>query len=354
MKLKFFRIALISCLLITALFTGGAVYADSNDSEASTDLGITPDSPFYFLDKWGKGLGMFFTFGDEAKAKKALKYGEERLAEAEYMANKNRIRETEQAAEDYAGYMAMVNERVQNAGTSDNLTETVCVAAARHLAIMERIRERVQERAGDAIDNAENATMNGQLNALRALAKNKIQRAAELTSNAVENNLNRVRARTCDNVTAENGISGNCTADMELLLGYIDRLEGLEDELIAKAEELGIDVTPLLERLAQSTQNRIQVLSQVMQNAPENARNGIQNAIQNTERKYEQAMERLRVRENWTDDTTVTDNSTGNNGRNPDNKNEIAPDNGNGNKDHVNNGDEPGRNDKENNGRNGN
>ena len=27
--------------------------------------GITPDSPFYFLDRWGESLGRFFAFGEE-------------------------------------------------------------------------------------------------------------------------------------------------------------------------------------------------------------------------------------------------------------------------------------------------
>lgn len=349
MKLKFFRIALISCLLVTALFTGGAIYAD--ETQDTTDPGITPDSPFYFLDQWGKGIGMFFTFGDNAKAQKALKYGEERLAEAETMANKNRIREMERAANDYKGYMEMVNERVANGGVSDNLTETVCNAATRHLQIMERIRERVQDRAGDAIANAENATVNGQINALRALSKNRVQHAAELATQAAERHIERAMNRCSDNVTCDEG-------DVQQCLNYAERIQALEDELIAKAEEMGIDVTPLLERLSQSTTNRLQALNQVYQNAPENARNGIANAIRNTERKYERAMEQLRVRENRNGDETVSENAIGDNGRNPDNKNEFSNDNGNGNGNNDNgnnNGNEQGRgnDDQEDDGRHG-
>ena len=80
MKQKMLRITIVSCLLITSLFWGGTAYAQD---EELPDPGLTPDSPFYFLDNWGKNIGMFFTFGDEAKAKKALKYAEERLAESE-------------------------------------------------------------------------------------------------------------------------------------------------------------------------------------------------------------------------------------------------------------------------------
>ena len=86
---KMFRITLIICLLITSFLLSGTAGADDDELP---DPGITPDSPFYFLDNWGKEIGLFFTFGPEAKARKALRYAEERLAEAQVMAAKNRAR----------------------------------------------------------------------------------------------------------------------------------------------------------------------------------------------------------------------------------------------------------------------
>ena len=69
-------------MVISLLFSGTA-YAQE---EELPNPGITPDSPFYFLDNWGKNIGLFFAFGPEAKARKALEYAEERLAEAQAMA----------------------------------------------------------------------------------------------------------------------------------------------------------------------------------------------------------------------------------------------------------------------------
>ena len=297
MKTKILGTALIGCLLITAIFSGGAAYAQE---ETLTDPGITPDSPFYFMDKIGKALGMFFAFGDEAKVKKALKYGEERLAEAEAMAGEDLIEEMEAAAEGYEGYMATVQERLENGGVSDNITERVCMAASRHLAAMERIRERTQGRTGDTIASAENATVNGQICALRALSRNRLRRAAELTADAIERQMERYRARVrvSDNVTSDN-VTNTSTA-----LDYAERIAALEDELLAKAEEMGFDGTPVLERLAQSTSNRLNVLSDVWKNAPETARPGIENAIENSVRKYERANERLRARNAWSANET--------------------------------------------------
>src|SRR3972149_2393217 len=141
MKRNLFRLILAGCLLSVSLLFSGAVFAQD---EELPDPGLTPDSPFYFFDKLGKNIGMFLTFGDEAKANKALKYAEERLSETRAMALKDRVRETERAAKDYDGFMAKVNERLEAArqgGVSDNISEKVASATARHLAILDKVKD---------------------------------------------------------------------------------------------------------------------------------------------------------------------------------------------------------------------
>mgnify|MGYP000685847873 CR=1 FL=1 len=79
MKKKLLRLLLIGCVLASTLFIGGAALAQD---EELPDPGITPDSPFYFMDKLSKGLGMAFAFGDEAKAK-AKSWIDTKVAETE-------------------------------------------------------------------------------------------------------------------------------------------------------------------------------------------------------------------------------------------------------------------------------
>lgn len=298
MKRKLLRITLVSCLLVTSLFWGGAAYAQDKELP---DPGLTPDSPFYFLDKWGKNIGMFFTFGNEAKAKKALKYAEERLAEARVMAEKNQVREMERAADDYEGFMAMVNQRLEAAaqqGLSDNISERVALAIAKHLDVLDRVKDRVPEQAKQALTRARTASQNGQINALRALAKEKAEKAIDIAADTIENRLERARVRASDNVTA----------DVTEALDYAARIAELEEEMTAFAEEKGIDITSLRQRLAQSTANRLEVLSGVYEKVPENARLAIANAIENSVTKYERAVEKLREKNalnNVPDEETV-------------------------------------------------
>ncbi len=283
MRQRILRITLVGCLLLTSLFIGGAAYAQD---EELPDPGLTPDSPFYFLDKWGKGIGMFFAFGSEAKAKKALQYAEERLAEVREMAAKNRVREMEQAANDYEGFMAMVRERLEAAeryGMSDNVSERVSLTTGKHLRVLDKIKDELPEQARAALTRARTASMNGQVNALRALSKARMERAIDIAADTVEDRLERARVRATENVTA----------DVEEALDYAARIVELEEELTALAEEQGIDITAIIQRLAQSTTNRLDILSEVYEKVPENARQGIANAIENSVRKYERAVEKL-------------------------------------------------------------
>jgi len=297
MKRNIFRIALVICLFLSSFLFSGAVFAQD---EALPSPGITPDSPFYFLDKLGKDIGMFFAFGNEAKAKKALKYAEERLSEVRVMMEKNRIREMERAANDYDGYMAMVNERLENAGISDNITATVALAAARHLAVLDNLTDRVPQQAAAAIAHAKEVSINGQVNALRALAKDKPENAIDIASQSVENRMERARIRISGNI-----ISANVTGEA---LDYAARISALEDEITALAEQKGIDTTAILQRLAQSTSHRLETLSGVYDKAPESARQGIENAIENSVKKYQRALDKLKEKNasgNVTDEETV-------------------------------------------------
>lgn len=68
---------------------------------AKTKAGTKPGNFFYFFDKAFEKAGLFFTFNPENKAKKALEHAEERLAEAEELANENNPEAVKTAMENY-------------------------------------------------------------------------------------------------------------------------------------------------------------------------------------------------------------------------------------------------------------
>src|SRR3989344_1858602 len=74
---KSFIMALAAVSLF--MFSGGAAFAQNQTALPSA--GLTPESPFYFLDKLGETLREFFTFNPEGKARLQITFAAERVAE---------------------------------------------------------------------------------------------------------------------------------------------------------------------------------------------------------------------------------------------------------------------------------
>lgn len=284
MNMKKFRLTLFSCILVISLLFSGTAYAQEDELP---DPGITPDSPFYFLDTWGKNIGLLFAFGPEAKARKALEYAEERLAEAQAMAIKNRIREVEQAANGYNEFLTIVAERTEEArqqGVSDNISEKVALATSKHLSVLDRVKETVPEQAREAIAQAREASINGQQNALRALARERLERAAEINLAAIEGRLNRARVQTEE---------GN-TEEIEEALDDADKMFRFGEEISEIARGLGKDTTTVEQLVARATSAHLQVLAEIHEKVPEQARVSIENAIANSLVNRERVVEALK------------------------------------------------------------
>jgi len=275
---------LICCSLALTFCFPGAVYAQE---EELPDPGITPDSPFYFLDNLGKKLGLMFTFGDEAKAQKALGYAEERLAEANAMALKNKLKEMTRAAGEYEQFMAMVNERLHakvQRNPSANISEEVALATEKHLATLDRVRSRVPEEGQEALERARERTLDGHQQSLRALARNRVEIAAEVNLNAIQNRLRWALEKASENATDEVG-------------GAIEEAEKMRrfgEEISEIARGLSDNTTAVDELVARATTVHLEVLAQIHEKVPESSKEAIENAIVNTLQNREQVMEHLR------------------------------------------------------------
>lgn len=73
--------------IVVSLFVGGTVFAQGQQVTIPL-AGLTPDSPFYFLDRLGENLRQFFTFNPGAKAKLQIEFAGERIAEIKVMVEK--------------------------------------------------------------------------------------------------------------------------------------------------------------------------------------------------------------------------------------------------------------------------
>ena len=69
-----------TAVLAASLFMGGVAFAQSQQV-ALPSAGLTPESPFYFLDKLGETLQRFFTFNPESRGRLEITFAKERIAE---------------------------------------------------------------------------------------------------------------------------------------------------------------------------------------------------------------------------------------------------------------------------------
>ncbi len=140
------------------------------------DPGLTPDSPFYFLERITEGIGTFFTFGDLKKAERHASLAAERLAEAQALVEKGKPKLVEKTLARYESQLTNSMARAEKAQAKGENTEKVIEvvtrvgqATAKHLEVLAEVGEKVPEAAKLAIENAMQVSLRGHARAVEVL-----------------------------------------------------------------------------------------------------------------------------------------------------------------------------------------
>ena len=161
------------------------------------DPGLTPDSPFYFLERIFEEIGTFFTFGDLKKAERLVKLAAERVAEAKAVVEKGRAEVARIALRRYKEQLEKALAKAERARTKgqsiSEVIEIVAQATAKHLTVLEQVLEKVPEQAKPAILRAREVSVTGRARALENLAKEMPKRAATLNLQAIQERLEKAK-----------------------------------------------------------------------------------------------------------------------------------------------------------------
>lgn len=111
------------------------------------DAGLTPDSPFYFMDRFGESLSIAFTFNDEGKAQKHLEFAQERLEEMKVTEKTDKI---EDLQENFAKNLQKSEEKTK----SGDFTEKIEQVRARNQEVLNELKDKLPEEAQKGIENA--------------------------------------------------------------------------------------------------------------------------------------------------------------------------------------------------------
>jgi len=163
-------------LLVTSVFLfslGAGVLAQETELP---NPGLTPDSPFYFLETIAEGIGTFFTFGDLKKAERYAALAAERLAEAKAVVEKGKPELAEKTLERYEMQLNNSRARTEKAMAEGKDTEKVMEVLAKvgkatsmHLEVLAEVYEKVPEQAKPAIEEAMKASVKGHEKAVEVL-----------------------------------------------------------------------------------------------------------------------------------------------------------------------------------------
>jgi len=278
------KILLLVASLVLIGF-GGGILAQETELPAP---GITPDSPFYFLETISEGIGTFFTFGDLKKAERYAALAAERVAEAQAVVEKGKPEFAEKALKRYEDQLNRSLARAEKAkakGISiEKVTETVAEASSNHLSVLEEVLEKVPEETKEAITKAKEASVGGQKNALRFLAEENPERATEINLRAVEARLNRAK------VKAEKGE----IEDMEEAIGEFEIQHRFGEEISQIAQGLGKDIATVEQLVGKATSIHLEVLAEVYEKVPESAKPAIEKAMEVSVKGHERAVEVLK------------------------------------------------------------
>lgn len=279
---KLFIVPLICILALTFCF-GGAAYAQGE--EGLPDPGITPDSPFYFADKWAKQFALMFTFKAENKVQKALQYAEERLAEVDAMLARNRFREATEANNEYQNYLAIATqytERARNKGI--DTSETVALTVSGHLGFVNDSIAGAPENAKMILTQTREGARVCQETALRSMAQGDPEKAIQTNLMLMERQLNRIKAQVDEQQATR----------LQQELQEYERLGNLGEEISQIARGLGKGTT-VDQLVGQATAYHLQVLAQVHQRVQEQSQQAIEDAIQNCIENHERVVTELKA-----------------------------------------------------------
>lgn len=278
------RISLIVTLLVLVAFVGTVLAQETELPEP----GLTPDSPFYFLETISEGIGTFFTFGHLKKAERYVALAAERIAEAEAVVEKGKSELAQKTLERYESQLnkALARaERAKNQGEAvESVTKNVAEVTTKHLAVLEEVLEKVPQVAKEGILKAKAASINGQQNALKFLAEENPVRATEINLKAAEARLNRAKAK------AEAGE----TDEAEEAVKEFENQHKFGEEISEIAQGLGKDITIVEQLVGKATSIHLEVLAEVYERVPEEAKPAIEEAMEVSVKGHQRAVETLK------------------------------------------------------------
>ncbi len=243
---------------------------------------LLPDSPFYFLKTWRRGIRSFFTFGRVNKANLKLRYASEKLLETRKLAEKIKDPEIiKRAAENYdkeIGQIKAAADKIRETATENpkvgKFLDKFTKYQVLHQKVLEKLEEQVPAEAQERIrETRENHLQNFGEVMLKLEEKAKIQ-------TRLENNLGELK-----------GSEFKQFKNLEILKNLEEKAPAGAKEAIRGARENTLmRLKEQLERMSTTTQERFMDYT-------ERIRGDVENKLDIIENLRSELKEKLQIRE---------------------------------------------------------
>ena len=152
---KAIKLYAILFIAVLALGIGAIALADEATDEVTaqelevSEQTLLPNSPFYFLKEWGRGIQSFFTFGQLKKAGLEQQFASERLLEIQALVNGGKIDSTilERATEKYERSIDKIKtltDKIEESASENEGFNKFLEKFTKHQMLHQRVLERLQ------------------------------------------------------------------------------------------------------------------------------------------------------------------------------------------------------------------
>lgn len=237
---------LISLIILPLFFGAGITLAQETTPVNATeevnldeniqaqDLGIAepnvlPDSPFYFLKNWGRGIRSFFTFNPIKKAELREKFSNEKLIELKKMVEKKKNpKAIKQAADNYqeeVEKIKTITEKIREKAEENNQVEKFLDKFTKHQLLHQRLLQRL-----------ENQVPPEALEKIKETRERHLERFGEVMTK-LEDREERIKERLEESMEEIKGSKFKNFKNLEVLLELEEKVPERAKEAIRKAQE---------------------------------------------------------------------------------------------------------------------
>ena len=189
---------------------------------------LLPDSPWYFIKEWGRGIQSFFTFGSLKKSALEQKFANERLMELQKLTEENAIPEIlKKATEKYERALEKIKtrtEKIEEKAAENEEVEKFLDKFTKHQLLHQKILEKLETQVPQEV-----------FEEIKQAREKHLERFGEVMTK-LEDRGEKTKERLEKNLQEQEGSKFKNFKNLEVLIELEEKVQGQTKEAIQQAQ----------------------------------------------------------------------------------------------------------------------